>query len=134
MDPLANLEEQQLLIEASKSRELTDDERQRLYDLTEAMQEWAAKGGFTSNTEEEAGVLYAPNGVKIAGPLEAVQGVADIINRGVKRDADGTFEFEYAGETNLDWDSQATVLDADGRRQFLDEEGNLWAESDLVLK
>jgi len=72
--------------------------------------------------------LKAPNGKLIIGTLETVPGTALIQNAKVKC---GKVEFEYEGETKIDWDSQKSVLEG-GQRVFVDEEWNTWTENKIV--
>lgn len=87
--------------------------------------------------------LYAPDGeTPIVGTFERVPGCALLINDGITRNSDGTFEFDYEGETNIYWDEQVTVLRrpedaskaAAPQRVFVDEDGDGWLESELILR
>ncbi len=51
---------------------------------------------------------------------------------GASRNADGSFEIEWEGETKVCWDGQHTETDA-GLRIFLDEDANEWREDQLFL-
>ena len=73
--------------------------------------------------------LVSPDGVKIIGLQAVIHGVA-LATFG--RSPGGTlFDYEYAGETSVDWDSQQTVLNEHGTPLFADEDGGLWSASDL---
>jgi hypothetical protein len=73
--------------------------------------------------------LMAPNGCKIVGTKDLVQGIALVLE--VIRDEDGGVDVEYVGETEMDWDSQVTV-ERDGKRVFIDENDEEWTEDQLV--
>ena len=77
-------------------------------------------------------IAFAPNGKRVVGTLETLQGVANI--NGVTVDADGKLEVEYAGETTIDWNSQTSVRNNRNKRIFVDEDGGTWSEVKLVLK
>lgn len=79
-----------------------------------------------------AKVAYSPSGVRITGTADRVLATAWIGGGWEKKD-DGTFEFEYAGESELDWDSQQTIT-RKGKRVFVDENWNEWTEDQLVLR
>ena len=78
------------------------------------------------------GTLYAPNGQEIMGTLEVIHGRAGIMPGTVIKKDDGTFDFDYDGDTEVFWDEQLTKTE-EGQRIFLDEEGNEWYEKDLIL-
>jgi len=77
-------------------------------------------------------IAFAPNGKRIVGTLETLQGVASIY--GVTEKPDGTLVVDYAGDTKVDWDSQIPVLNNRKKRIFVDEAGGTWSEVKLVLK
>ena len=76
--------------------------------------------------------LIAPNGKEIIGTEERIPGTAHIINSKIEKQDDGTFEFDYEGETKVFWDGQETRY-ACGQRIFTDEDGGLWLERELRL-
>jgi hypothetical protein len=84
--------------------------------------------------------LYAPNGLRITGTLERLLGNALIEENSLVFDNDGRLVYEYAGYTDVYWDSQESVLrskpspaPSDKAEQvFLDEEGGEWFASDLT--
>jgi hypothetical protein len=83
--------------------------------------------------------LYAPNGRPIVGTSEKLSGVAWILEVGPKDPDTGEFELEYDGETEIDWNSQATErgqFEPDGKehRVFLDDRGCEWPENVLELR
>lgn len=64
---------------------------------------------------------YSPNGSLIIGLLESVPCTATI---------SGFYKnnsHEYAGGTEIHWDDQKPILDADGQLQYVDENGDTWA-------
>jgi hypothetical protein len=64
---------------------------------------------------------YAPNGAKIVGTIDRITAVANIAE-GTWTEDEPDCDFEYTGDTDVDWDSQET-LTRNGRRLFLDENG-----------
>lgn len=76
--------------------------------------------------------LISPNGTEIIGTLEKVYGWAGIINDSLKREEDGTFDFDYDGETRIYWEGQRTV-EREGERVFVDDLGDEFLESQLKL-
>ena len=76
---------------------------------------------------------YAPTGSLILGTLEQLTGRAEIETGSYYYRADGTIDFEYNGGTKLFYDDQTTIL-RNGKRLFLDENGEEWTEDQLVLK
>ena len=77
-------------------------------------------------------MLVSPEGKPITGTLESLRGRANIVPGSARKDDAGGLEFEYEGETEIFWDEQCTVV-RDDERVFLDEEGNEFAESELLL-
>ena len=77
---------------------------------------------------------YAPNGSPIQGTLEQFQGRAEIVDDSYTLDPVTGLEFEYGGYTEVFWDDQESVLDANGERLFLASDGTAWPESKLVLR
>lgn len=69
--------------------------------------------------------LIAPNGCKIVGMEESVLATAWV--DGFTRGKNGEFVPEYAGESEIHWDTQESalddpfVLDEDGERHLLSE-------------
>lgn len=87
--------------------------------------------------------LIAPNGREIVGTLERLYGVAMIFDpREAVSEEDKVpvtegdkplrFQFEYTGDTKINWDGQSSVMRA-RRRVFVDTEGNEWTENKLRL-
>ena len=77
--------------------------------------------------------LFSPKMTLIIGTLETVNGVASIINSHVTRDKSGLFELNYDGNTDVDWNSQQTVMHGK-ERIFVDVEGDTFRETELLLK
>ena len=84
--------------------------------------------------------LYAwsPKGFEIIGTLDTIQAVARLTQgtfTSIKNA--GSVDFEYEGESEVDWDSQATIRRPDDagndRRVFLDETDAEWLEGQLLL-
>jgi hypothetical protein len=65
----------------------------------------------------------------IIGTLEVIEGTALIQDARIQ---DGKIVFEYDGETKVDWDSQKSKLNEDGKVQFVDSEGNYWSEDEVI--
>ena len=67
--------------------------------------------------------LCAPDGTLITATRELIPGTCDLNPYGdITRNADGTLDFEWCGETEIDWDGQETV-EENGERIFIDENG-----------
>lgn len=77
---------------------------------------------------------YSPTGKEIRGTLERLSGVADVIDDSFWKLDDGSLDFEHAGNTEVWWDEQTTVLGANRERIFVDTEGGEWLESQLELR
>jgi hypothetical protein len=78
--------------------------------------------------------LYSPKGVLIAGTLEKVYGTGLITLGTAERLEDGTIDFEWAGETKMNWDSSSTEMSLDNKeRIFVCDDGQEWRESQLLL-
>jgi hypothetical protein len=71
-------------------------------------------------------------GVRIIGTLELVPGCALIQPGSVKKCGKNRFRFEYEGETEVFWDDQKTQRRR-GERLFVDENYDVWRESQLLL-
>lgn len=76
------------------------------------------------------GQLYAPNGRRVIASKDWIPGNALIQN--ATRNADGSLEIEWEGETQVCWDGQYTETVSD-RRIFLDDQANEWREDQLYL-
>ena len=76
------------------------------------------------------GQFRTPTGKELTGTWELINCVARTM--GVTRRPDGTFEPEYEGETDVDWDSQEPICDK-GRRLWVDEDGRNWNEANLIF-
>lgn len=75
---------------------------------------------------------YSPTGSPITGTFERVSGVSTIHQDSFQMAETGRFDFDYAGETNIDWNSQQTV-ERGGGRVFVDETDAEWTEDRLIL-
>lgn len=73
---------------------------------------------------------FTPNGERIIGTLEEVQGCA--YAEFYTLEANGQFYPEYEGETKFYWDSQVSVVRGD-QRVFLDQNGSDWPESQVTF-
>jgi hypothetical protein len=79
--------------------------------------------------------LFAPNGFEIIGTVEIIPDcVCDIKEGTITRKQDGTYDFQYVGGTDVNWDGQKTATNQNGERLFWDEDYNKWPESVLVLR
>lgn len=74
--------------------------------------------------------LISPHGSEIIGTLETIIGYAAF--QEPKLDENGKIDFEYSGETEINWNEQKTV-ERDGGRVFVDEDGREFNESQLKL-
>lgn len=68
--------------------------------------------------------------IEITGTLERLSGMAIIDEARI--DADGSVDFDYAGETTVWWDEQRTAL-CKGQRVFVDENGLEVLETDVAV-
>ena len=75
-------------------------------------------------------VAYSPSGVLIDGTLESLLGRAHVH---VTKNVQGHVEIEFLGETEIFWNEQKTV-EQDDEIIYLDEEGGIWKESEIVWK
>jgi predicted transcriptional regulator len=78
--------------------------------------------------------LQSPTGKDIVGTDERIPGTAQIINSGIEaqQSVDGQYDIDYEGTTDVGWDGQETRT-ACGQRIFVDSDGGLWLERELVL-
>jgi len=75
-------------------------------------------------------VVTSPTGSRICAEVDTIIGHASIDH--FTKDDDGGLEPEFAGETEVMWDSQVPVL-VNGQRQFIDENCHLWSEVQLTI-
>lgn len=75
-------------------------------------------------------ILKTPTGRLITGTLESLEGVASV--SGFSELENGELSPNYVGDTEVDWDSQATIDDAEHGTTYIDEEGYSWFLKDLV--
>ena len=81
--------------------------------------------------------LKTKSGRDIVGTLEILQGCAKI--ESAERLADGSLQLVYDGTTDIWWDTQRTQREDEdtaipGDRMFVDAEGWLYPESEVVLE
>ncbi len=91
----------------------------------------SAKRAPTVTANARAVLVTAPNGLPIIGTLEICPCRSDIAK--FRRLSDGTLDFDHSGNTEMFYDEQKTV-ERHNERVFLDEEGNEWLESQLIVK
>lgn len=78
--------------------------------------------------------LYSPTGSRIVATRDIVYADAAISDGSAHNTAySGKFDFEYAGGSTINWDSQVTE-ELEGERLFVDEDGDVWSEDVLELK
>jgi hypothetical protein len=76
-------------------------------------------------------VLKTDHSIEMVGTLEIIHGISGIAD--VTLNANGAFELEWdTNGTKIDWNSQSTVHE-DGRRVFVDRDGNEYLENQLEL-
>ena len=69
--------------------------------------------------------------VEIEGTHEVLYAKAWII--GLHRKEDGSIGFDYEGGSDVWWDTQETVHDQLGTRQFVDANGEILGEDEIEL-
>ena len=74
---------------------------------------------------------FTPTGRPIIGLLEQINGIA---YAHVHQLPNGQIAFTYEGETEVLWDTQLTQADDKGRRLFVDDNHEIWNETELVFK
>jgi hypothetical protein len=87
-----------------------------------------SKGKATMPQEFKTGQLFSPKGLRIVGTAEVIQAVA-IVDSFEKRD-NGTLYLNYAGETDVNWNSQKTKTNQRGSKMVVDEGGFKWSEKE----
>jgi hypothetical protein len=75
--------------------------------------------------------LITPKGTTIVGTADSV--LATAIITGPRRNEAGEIEFDYVGESDVDWNTQETRTDANGETLYTDDRGEDWPESSLKL-
>jgi hypothetical protein len=75
---------------------------------------------------------YAPDGTPIVATKDITPGTAGIVEGGFKLDSKGQLDCEHDGETELDYDAQATVVNK-GQQMVVDDDGEDWPVCALVL-
>lgn len=76
------------------------------------------------------GSLRAPDGTPISGSYDTLKATAHISS--AERNPDGSLSIDWAGDSDIDWDSQET-FERHGQRVFVDENGVEWLECDLHI-
>ena len=76
--------------------------------------------------------LVSPKGSRILGTLERVHGCAGLSN--IVETETGELRVDYDGHTKIFWDEQETVKNSSGESVFLCENGDMWAQSQLVRR
>lgn len=71
--------------------------------------------------------------IRVKGTLERVEGCAGIDEDSWTRNAAGELVKEYAGETEMFWESQRTLDDVNGYAIYLDEDGEEVTEPEIEL-
>jgi len=79
--------------------------------------------------------LVAPTGAALVATLDVITAKAQVIGVFLEPDEDGKLAPtpSYAGESDVDWDSQRPYRD-DGVVAYIDENGREWLEHELVRK
>ena len=75
-------------------------------------------------------IVTSPTGSRICAEVDTIIGHAGIAY--FTKDDDGALVPEFAGETEVIWDSQIPEL-VDGQRQFIDEYCDTWLEDQLTI-
>ena len=75
-------------------------------------------------------LVSAPNGLPITGSFEICP-CRSIIAQFWRVDG-GTRDFDYSGDSEMFYEEQR-IVERDNQRVFLDEEGNEWLESQLIV-
>jgi hypothetical protein len=76
---------------------------------------------------------YGPNGVEIVASYEIVEANAILAEDSFTRDENGKLDFDYGDESKVDWNSQK-IQTVEGKRIFVDDDGNRWNEDDIRLE
>ena len=82
--------------------------------------------------DEDLYAIYKNTGAQIRGTLERLHGRAEAAEDSFRRDADGSIEFDYDGETEIYWDDGITVQ-REGQTVYIDEHGTEVTQGDIVL-
>lgn len=87
-------------------------------------------GEYDFVTTQKRGQLMSGAFLEIKGCWDRLNGVALISS--AKRGAQ-ELDVDWSGETEIIWDDQTTVKNAQGEKLYSDEDGNLVPESQIVL-
>lgn len=77
------------------------------------------------------GRLVSLDGIPIDGTLESVPGLARIIS--ATRQPDGSLDIDYDGQTDLEWNDQESITDANGEKIFVTMYGQPLPASQVKL-
>jgi hypothetical protein len=83
-----------------------------------------------TNTAKKPVLVSAPNGLPIIGTFEICPCRSRIAQ--FWRNSDGTLDFDYSGASDMFFEEQR-IVERKNERVFLDEEGNEWRESQLIV-
>jgi len=83
-------------------------------------------GAFTTPMVMEG---WSPTGKKIVGTYEYIPAVG--LATFYRDPVDGTVQPVYMGETTPWWEAQITVVDDDGRNQYVDEGDGVWSACEI---
>ena len=75
-------------------------------------------------------IVTSPTGSRITAEMDTIIGHAHIDC--FTKDDDGTLKPEWAGWTEVMWDSQVPEL-VNGQRRFIDENCDFWSEDQLTI-
>ena len=79
--------------------------------------------------------MYAINkrtGAQIRGTYERLHGVAEAVEDGWQRNADGSIEVDHEGDTEIFWDDSITE-EEEGKLLYLDGNGETITTDDIAL-
>lgn len=86
-------------------------------------------GDDDEDSEPEPLQAYTPVGKRIIGTLENVTGTALLLGFDPE-----TKEHIYAGQTDIDWNSQVTQTDRLSGPMYVDEIGDIWFRHQLSFR
>lgn len=76
---------------------------------------------------------FSPTGIPIQGTLEKLTGRSDVVSDMFDKNDNGQVVFKFQGATTIFWDGVMTARNEQGEVIFLDEDGEEWPASALVL-
>ena len=77
---------------------------------------------------------FSPTGVEIIGLTQTVPATAAAEPGRFTRLSDGSLDAEWTGDTDLHWNDVVAETDAAGQVLWVDADGALWPESEIVLR